>query len=212
MLKTQTQSSLLSLGTVYSLFVLSGFSALIYQVVWQRSLFKLYGVNIESVTVVVTAFMMGLGLGSLVGGILSTKTGNRLIFLFGFIELLIGLYGLVSLQLFSLVGQFTAGVSPLMTFFLSFLLVLLPTALMGATLPILVAHVVKVSRNVGKSVGTLYFVNTLGSALAAMVSAIWLFGLLGQHHMIEFASAINISIGIAVLARSVYIIKVGNIR
>jgi len=155
---------------------------------------------------------MGLGLGSLVGGILSTKTGNRLIFLFGFIELLIGLYGLVSLQLFSLVGQFTAGVSPLMTFFLSFLLVLLPTALMGATLPILVAHVVKVSRNVGKSVGTLYFVNTLGSALAAMVSAIWLFGLLGQHHMIEFASAINISIGIAVLARSVYIIKVGNIR
>src|SRR5438552_269739 len=50
---------------VYTLFFFSGFPALIYQIVWQRSLFVIYGINIESVTIVVSAFMLGLGLGSL---------------------------------------------------------------------------------------------------------------------------------------------------
>ena len=52
---------------LYALFFLSGFPALLYQVVWQRALFTIYGVNIESVTMVVSAFMLGLGLGSLAG-------------------------------------------------------------------------------------------------------------------------------------------------
>src|SRR5262252_1855291 len=50
------------------LFFFSGFPALIYQLTWQRSLFRIFGVNMESVTIVVTAFMLGLGLGSLAGG------------------------------------------------------------------------------------------------------------------------------------------------
>ena len=53
---------------LYVLFFLSGFPALIYQIVWQRALFPMYGVNVESAAVVVTAFMLGLGLGSLFGG------------------------------------------------------------------------------------------------------------------------------------------------
>ena len=53
---------------IAAIFVLSGFAALIYQVAWQRALFSVYGLNVESVTVVVTAFMLGLGVGSLAGG------------------------------------------------------------------------------------------------------------------------------------------------
>ena len=52
----------------YLLFFLSGVPALLYQIVWQRALFTIYGVNIESVTIIVTIFMLGLGLGSLAGG------------------------------------------------------------------------------------------------------------------------------------------------
>jgi spermidine synthase len=55
------------------LFFLSGFPALVYQIVWQRALFSIYGVNIESVTTVVTAFMLGLGFGSLGGGFVSKR-------------------------------------------------------------------------------------------------------------------------------------------
>jgi hypothetical protein len=52
----------------FLLFFLSGFPALLYQIVWQRALFTIYGVNVESVTVIVTIFMIGLGLGSLAAG------------------------------------------------------------------------------------------------------------------------------------------------
>ncbi len=57
------------------LFFCSGFPALIYQLTWQRALVLIFGVNIESVTIVVTAFMLGLGLGSLAGGALSKRRG-----------------------------------------------------------------------------------------------------------------------------------------
>ncbi len=55
-------------------FFASGFSALIYQLIWQRALFSIYGVNIESITIVVAAFMLGLGLGSITGGWISKKS------------------------------------------------------------------------------------------------------------------------------------------
>src|SRR5260370_21696638 len=62
-----------------ALFFFSGFPALIYQLTWQRELFRIFGVNSESVTVVVTAFMLGLGLGSLAGGWLSRRCGISLL-------------------------------------------------------------------------------------------------------------------------------------
>src|SRR3982074_1249027 len=72
------------------LFFFSGFPALIYQLVWQRALFRIFGVNIESVTIVVTAFMLGLGLGSLVGGPLSKRRSIPLLPLLAALELLTG--------------------------------------------------------------------------------------------------------------------------
>jgi predicted MFS family arabinose efflux permease len=64
------------------LFFCSGMPALIYQIVWQRVLFSIYGVNAESVAVVVSAFMLGLGVGSLVGGWASTRYPQRAVALF----------------------------------------------------------------------------------------------------------------------------------
>src|SRR3954447_26107353 len=72
------------------LFFFSGFPALIYQLVWQRALFRILGVNIESMTIVVTAFMLGLGLGGLAGGWLSRHRGLPLLLLLATIEALTG--------------------------------------------------------------------------------------------------------------------------
>src|SRR5271169_226581 len=69
------------------LFFCSGMPALIYQVVWQRALFSLYGVNAESVAVIVSAFMLGLGLGSLLGGWFSARFPRRSLLIFGLAEL-----------------------------------------------------------------------------------------------------------------------------
>jgi predicted membrane-bound spermidine synthase len=189
----------LPLPTVFTLFLVSGFAALVYQVVWQRALFAIYGVNIESVTIVVTAFMLGLGLGSFVGGQLSRDPTRRVLLWFAAIELAIGVYGAGSLLILHSVGLATAGAGPVATFGLSFALVLVPTALMGATLPLLVAHLVRRSGNVGRSVGALYFVNTLGSAAAALATAMWILGGLGQQGTVWLAAACNLAVGAAVL-------------
>lgn len=184
---------------VYGVFLLSGFAALTYQVVWQRSLEAIYGVNIESVTIVVAAFMLGLGLGSFGGGKLSTQPGRPLLAWFGGIELCIGLYGAASLHLFHAVGAATAGLSGYITFGATSALVLLPTALMGSTLPLLVAHTVRLEGNVGRSVGMLYFTNTLGSAAASFATAVILLGKLGQARTVMVAVACNAIAGGSVL-------------
>lgn len=81
------------------LFFFSGFPALIYQLSWQRALFRIFGVNIESVTIVVTAFMLGLGLGSLAGGFLSKRRDIPLLPLLAAIEFATAAFGVVSLRI-----------------------------------------------------------------------------------------------------------------
>ena len=79
-----------SLAWLFPLFFASGFAALLYQVVWQRALFTLYGTNVESVTVIVTAFMLGLGVGSLLGGQVSKNPRANVARLFALAEVGIG--------------------------------------------------------------------------------------------------------------------------
>lgn len=183
----------------YLLFFLSGFPALLYQIVWQRALFTLYGVNIEAVTMIVTVFMLGLGLGSLAGGWLSMRKGMRLLLAFGLIEFSVGSFGAASLWLFHRIGSFTAGASTTATGFIAFALLLVPTVLMGSTLPLLVEHFVRRSGNVGESVGLLYSVNTFGSAGACFAAALLLMRLLGESGSIRLAVCFNLSVGVAAL-------------
>ena len=179
----------------YLLFFVSGFPALLYQIVWQRALFTVYGVNIESVTVIVTVFMLGLGLGSLAGGRLSTLPRLPALRAFGAIECSIGLFGFGSLHLFHWTAQFTAGRSTTVTGAVTFLLLLIPTLLMGSTLPLLTEHLVRRTSNVGQSVGALYAVNTLGSGVACLAAAAFLMRAMGESGSIHVATACNLVVG-----------------
>lgn len=181
---------------IYVVFLLSGFAALLYQVVWQRALYAIYGINVESVTMVVTAFMLGLGLGSLAGGIVSKDPKRPVLLMFSLVELGIGVFGMFSLSVFHAVGDATLGMSAFMTFVVTFLLVLIPTLLMGSTLPLLVAHLVRSSGNVGKSVGTLYFVNTLGSAFASIAAVLYIMGHAGQRGSVRVAAVLNVTVSL----------------
>jgi len=175
-------------------FFASGFAALIYQVVWQRVLFASFGINIEAVTIVVTAFLAGLGLGSLAGGRLSKRDGISLLRAFAAVEASIGVYGLISVQLFRWLAGFAADLSTLATGLITFTLVLIPTMMMGFTLPLLVAYAVKRNGNVGSSVGQLYFVNTAGSALASLTAAAFMMGALGESRSVMVAAIVNIAV------------------
>jgi MFS family permease len=183
---------------VISLFVVSGAAALIYQVCWQRMLFEGFGVDIESVTIIVSAFMLGLGLGSLAGGELADRYPRRLIALFALIELCTAAFGFCSPTLIHAAGRFAVNHSLLEIGLLNFALLLVPTTLMGATLPILVAHALRVYRNVGVSVGVLYFANTLGAALGAALTGFVALYYLGLTSTIYAAALLNIGVSAAV--------------
>ncbi|HZF00110.1 MAG TPA: fused MFS/spermidine synthase [Planctomycetota bacterium] len=182
-----------------AVFLLSGFAAILYQLVWQRSLFRLLGSSSESVTMVVTAFMLGLGLGSLAGGSLSTRSRWPLPVVFGLVELGIGAFGLVSMPLFAWIASVSSEARGAAIGGIALAAVLLPTLFMGGTLPILVTYSVRRSGNVGRSVGLLYFVNTLGSALGSLAAARGLLGLLGQAGTVHLAAGVNLVVAAVVL-------------
>ena len=183
---------------IIPLFVVSGAAALIYQVCWQRMLFEGFGVDIESVTIIVSAFMLGLGLGSLAGGELADRYPRRLIALFAIIELCTAAFGFCSPNLIHAAGRFAVNHSLFEIGLLNFALLLVPTTLMGATLPILVAHAVSVHRNVGMSVGALYFANTLGAALGAAFTGFVALYYLGLTSTIYMAALLNIGVSATV--------------
>ncbi|MGH9713836.1 MAG: spermidine synthase [Candidatus Acidiferrales bacterium] len=180
---------------VSALFFCSGMPALIYQIVWQRALFAIYGVNAESVAVVVSAFMLGLGVGSLAGGWLSSQFPRHAIVMFGMAELGVALFGLGSLKIFHWAAEHTAGTGLGATIVFSLLLLIIPTMLMGATLPLLVEHLVRNSGRVGYSVATLYFVNTFGSAVACYLCASFLLREFGQSGSVNMAALLNTVVG-----------------
>jgi spermidine synthase len=180
-------------------FFASGFAALIYQVVWQRSLFTIFGINTEAVTVVVTVFLLGLGIGSIAGGVLSRIVRHPLL-VFALSEFGIAAFGLISLDLFRSVGTSTTGQSAVATGVTTFLLLLAPTFLMGMTLPLLVSYLVSRSGNVGRSTSLLYFVNTAGSGIAALASVTLLLPRFGEHGSVRVAAATNLLVGAIVLA------------
>ena len=200
MAATRAEAGALQEMQLHCIFFLSGFAAIVYQLIWQRALFTLYGTSSESVTIVVTVFMLGLGLGSLAGGALSRTARWSAPLLFAFAELCIGAFGLASLPLFRWVAALTPAAAGMEVGLPAFALLLLPTLCMGATLPLLSAYAIERSRNVGRALGMLYFVNTLGSAAGCVAAALFAFGALGQSGSVQVAAAANFAAAGWVLA------------
>jgi spermidine synthase len=189
-----------SLRAFYLLsFFFSGFAALLYQVVWQRALFGVFGIDAESLTIVVTSFMLGLGIGSLIGGAFSGLPSRHLILMFAGIEGLIGVFGFFSLDLFHWVGAMTLQSERWVTALATFALLLVPTLLMGASLPILFGYSVGLNHNAGRSAGFLYFANTLGSALAALCAVMFVMKYRGLSGSLDIAAAINMLVALVVV-------------
>lgn len=191
--KEKRNSLLVSEKYIAVLFLVSGFSALIYQVVWQRVLFATFGINTEAVTVIVSVFMFGLGVGALAGGYLQRRFSKRLLGFFIGLEVLIGVFGMFSLDVIHFVGQLSNNNSTPALIAWTYLILGLPTLLMGATLPILVAFLQNHFRNLGKTVGLLYAFNTIGSAISAFCTVEILFVFFGQGTAVLIAAACNLA-------------------
>lgn len=184
-----------SIGTtrIAMAFFLSGFAALVYQVAWQRLLFVVVGVDIESITIVVSTFMFGLGVGAALGGIMADRFPRRILLTFCIFEAVIAAYGLISADLLVSSSHLFSGLDRPAAALLSFTLLLLPTMCMGATLPMLIANAFRTSGNVGVSTGTLYFINTLGAATGSIAVGFFLLYWLDIRQTIGVAVGMNLA-------------------
>ena len=190
-----------SVNLLGSVFFASGFSSLIYQVSWQRILTLYYSVENISTTLIVTVYMLGLGLGAIIGGYFAERVRHKLILYVG-IELLIGVFGCISIPFLEFLGKSTAGSSYTTSFMYMFAFLCFPTILMGSTLPLLTKIFNNILDNFLLSLSYLYFINTLGAAAGALISSFLLISLFGLDTSIYFAAAINI-----IIAALIFIFK-----
>lgn len=195
----QRNNTQVIINTLSVLFFLSGVAALIYQISWQRLLFANLGSDIESVTIIVSVFMLGLGMGALIGGRVADLFPGRTVLIFAIIEIGIGVFGIFSQYIILSIGHFFYASSLAMTAAISFFVLLVPTAFMGATLPILVAFLARRWGNIGAATGHMYSFNTLGAALGSFITGYWLFSVFTLTDVIYIAAAINILVAIVVL-------------
>ena len=189
---------------VFGLFFFSGACALIYQITWLR-LFRLaMGNTVFTSATVLTAFMAGLALGSWLAGRLADRTGRPLR-VYAVLEVLIGLCGLAMMPAFSAIEPVYGWLYRALDgtglwlgvgrFFASAALLALPTTLMGATLPLLSRFTTQRLERMGRDLGRLYALNTLGAALGAALTGFLLVPSLGVQTTLWLAAGANVLIG-----------------
>jgi spermidine synthase len=176
-------------------FFLSGISALIYEVVWSRMLTTIFGASLYAVATVTAVFLGGLAIGALLAGkFVKVDKTYRFLMYAGF-ECLVGLFG-------GVVAPFLLA-SPALNPIAAALVILVPTLLMGATLPILVGAFVADETIADESTQTLYAANTTGGALGALIAGFWLIPALGLRYSSLVGLLFNlVAAGGAILARN----------
>jgi spermidine synthase len=190
---------------VFILFFISGACGLIYEVVWSRMMTLIFGRSILSVGTVLAAFMLGLALGSYFLGKYADRNRNPLR-LYAIYEAGVALTAFTTSFLLSRItpvyvwAHATFGahtpVFIVVRFFIAFALLIIPTVLMGATLPILSRLLVKRLSQVGHELGSLYAINTAGAVAGSIAAGFYLISHLGVHGAINVAVAGNLSVGI----------------
>jgi spermidine synthase len=201
---------------VLVIFLFSGLSALLYEVIWTRVLLNIFGATLYAVSTVLAAYMGGLALGSWVGG----KAADRLkrpLFSYGILEIVIALTALAVpsfLGLFNPIydAVYASGSASFMKlslirFALSFCVLMVPTTCMGATLPLLSRFVAGAEGKLASRIGGLYAVNTTGAVLGAFLSGFVFIAVFGTHGTMYLGAALSILAGLASIVLSLSVEK-----
>ena len=211
--QAQKQESPKTLGwlTLASVLIAVGFAgaaSMIYQIAWTRALSLIIGSSVYAFALIVTAFILGLALGPLVIGKFIDRR-KHLIWGLAFLEVLIGITALLMVPVFGrlptyvaemlLESDYTFNQLQMTEFGLIFLLVLVPTFMMGAAFPIATKICAAGAKRFGTYVANVYAVNTLGAILGTLAGGFLLIPWLGTQNAIFVAVAINLAAATVVL-------------
>jgi spermidine synthase len=195
-------------GLILLLFFVSGALALVYQVVWARMMTHVFGSTALAVGTVLAAYMSGLALGAWRFGKRADRHPDCLR-LYAFLEIGIAVAALASHLLLHQLGPahraiyewvgFSTALLGATRFVLAFLLIMAPTILMGATLPVLTRFLSHRGKLVGINISTLYAINTFGAVSGVLLTGFFLIGRYGIHVPVYLAVAGNLVIGLLAL-------------
>ncbi len=194
------------LGLVF----LSGAASLIYEVLWTRTLLSTFGASVYASGTVLSAFMAGLAIGAAFAGRFADRTRFHPLRVYGFLELLIGVYallfpfildGITAIHV-SAFREFHASFTlfSMIRFALAFLGLVIPAILMGATLPVLTRHGVSHIKALGLELGRLYAVNTAGAACGTFLAGYFLIEWMGIRNSTYLAVGINLIVFLGAFA------------
>lgn len=194
-------------------FFFSGFSALVYQLLWMRHLGFIFGNTVYASATVLTAFMGGLGLGAHLFGRIGERLKNPLK-CFAWLEWGVAAYALLMPFLFHLiqilyglayrhVSENLLFLTPL-RFVLAFILLLLPTICMGGTLPVIIRGLARNESHFGARLGWLYGINTLGAVVGIFLSGFYLIPSIGltNTNILAVGTDVLAGLGAWMLAKS----------
>ena len=189
---------------VWLIFILSGASSLIYEVIWMRQLTLIFGSTVFATSTVLTAFMAGLALGSYYFGRKIDESTQSPLRIYALLEAGIGAFCLVWPLILSTLGALYVLIHrnitsefytlSLIRFVLTFGVLLIPSTLMGGTLPVLTRFFVKRLEQLGTNIGILYALNTFGAVVGTVAAGFFLLEALGIRWTIGVGIIINFSV------------------
>ena len=193
---------------IVAIFFFSGATALVYEILWSRQFVTVFGNSAYAISIVLAAFMGGLGIGGILLGRVADRTRDPLR-LYAILEVGIAISATLIPRLLELLRELTpvlfanlggdlVPVSVLRLVF-SFLVLLVPCTLIGGTLPVLARFCVDAKKFVGQRIGVLYGFNTLGGAFGCLLAGYYLIETLGITVTSRLAALGNISIAVAVI-------------
>jgi len=194
---------------VVVLFFCSGASALVYQVLWLRKLGLVFGVTVYAASTVWASFMFGLAVGSLCAGRIADRLRRPLVW-FGAAEALIGLSAVATpFALTWLQGSY-ASIHPSLPqglaavtfarFLMALVVLLVPTVLMGATVPLVVKSSYSRASDLGQRMGLLYATNTVGAIAGTLFSGLYLIPTYGIRTAFVVAASVNLAVAAVAIA------------
>lgn len=196
------------MATALSCLFLSGAASLFYEVCWIRKAGLFFGSTTFALATVLAVFFLGLAIGSALAGRLSTSL-HRPLRIYGIVELAIAVLGLVSNALLDVADdgygalyRWADGSVPwiaLARLGLVAAVILVPTVLMGTTVPLLARAIIRRHRRLGFAAGGLYGINALGAAAGAALAGFVTLPVLGLAATIYLGAGLNVLCGVAVL-------------
>lgn len=198
-------SPILLLATVFTV----NFLSMVFQVIWTRKIMVIFGTTALSISTILTVFLSGIALGGYLGSRWIKKAEKKYRFL-GTVMIILGAYCLGATFLLGYIREpffFLAGVVEhpttvnLLKLFFSFVVLIVPTTIIGATFPIITYLYATDFKNFGKAVASIYFIDTLAAAAGALICGFLLVPWVGLRETSFIGAGIYFILGLIIISK-----------